>query len=239
MRGLRGPRGPVVSAVVGSGPPLLLLHGLAGSARWWGRNMAALAETHTVRAIDLPAFGDSPRRSSFRLERIPGEIAATMDRLGIERASVIGHSMGGLIAGRLAAEHPDRVDRLVLVDAAFLALDPRWWRQGFGPVRLLRWTEVSLLVTLGEDVLRAGPVRLAQATSQLVRADWNDVLPSIAAPTLVVWGAHDTLCPSSIGERMAARIPGARLVTLDRAGHNPMWEQADAFNRLVAGFLAE
>ncbi len=239
--GVGGPsrqrRGPVVAEVAGSGPPLLLLHGLAGSARWWSRNLESLGAAYHVRAIDLPAFGASSRRSRFRLERIPDQLAATMDRLGIERAVVVGHSMGGLIAARLAADHPARVDRLVLVDAAILSLDPLWWRDVSGPVRLLRWTHPSLVRVLGEDLLRVGPVRLAQATRQLLRADWSDALPRIQAPTLVVWGEHDTLCPPAIGRLIVERIPDARLVTIPGCGHNPMWERPSEFDRVVLEFL--
>ncbi len=199
--------------------------------------MAALGASHHVRAIDLPAFGVSSRRSRFLLERIPDQLVATMDRLRIERASMIGHSMGGLIAARLAADHPERVDRLILVDAAVLSLDPLWWRDVSGPVRVLRWTQPSLVRILGEDLLRVGPTRLAQATHQLLRADWSDCLPRIAAPTLVVWGEHDTLCPPVIGRRIVESIPGSRLVTIPGGGHNPMWERPAEFDAIVLEFL--
>jgi len=239
MRRRRARGGPVVSERVGQGPPLLLLHGLAGSARWWSRNMAELAEAHEVHAIDLPAFGSSSRLSRFRLERVPNQLVATMDRLGIERASIFGHSMGGLIAGRIAAEHPGRVERLVLVDAAFLSLDPGWWRRGAGPIAVLRWTKASLVRTFAEDAFRVGPIRLIDASRQLLRADWSDLLPRIQAPTLVVWGEHDTLCPATVGHAITERIPGSRFVTISRAGHNPMWEQPREFDRVVLDFLAE
>jgi pimeloyl-ACP methyl ester carboxylesterase len=230
-------RGPVISERAGTGRPLVLLHGLAGSARWWSRNIPDLAEAFDVHAVDLPAFGGSSRRSRFRLDRIPGQLVARMDRWGIERASVIGHSMGGLIAARLAADHPDRVDRLILVDAAFLSLDPSWWRRGPGPLGVLRWTQPSLIRTLGEDLIRVGPIRLVQATRQLLGADWADDLERIAAQTLVVWGEHDTLCPPTIGRAIVERVPRSRLVTIPRAGHNPMWEAPAEFDRIALEFL--
>ena len=106
---------------VGTGPPLILLHGLAGSARWWARNIPALSRSFRVIAIDLPGFGASPRGHRLELDGVVDQLVGTMDALGIDRASVIGHSMGGLIAGGLAADRPERVERLVLVDAAFLS----------------------------------------------------------------------------------------------------------------------
>jgi pimeloyl-ACP methyl ester carboxylesterase len=229
--------GPVVSEQAGSGPPLLLLHGLGGSARWWSRNMAELGTAHDVHALDLPAFGESHRHSRFRLDRIPAQIVATMDRLGIERASLAGHSMGGLIAARMAADWPDRVERLVLVDAAFLSLDRGWWHHG--PLLVLRATQPSLMRTLAQDIGRVGPIRLTEATRQLLASDWADLLPRISAPTLVVWGELDSLCPPTVGRAIVERVAGARLVTIGRAGHNPMWEVPVAFNRVVLDFLAE
>jgi pimeloyl-ACP methyl ester carboxylesterase len=113
---------PVVSEDLGAGPPLILLHGLAGSARWWSRNLPSLSRFFRVIAIDLPGFGASHRGHWLDLDEVADQLVATMGQLGIDRASVIGHSMGGLIAGGLAADHPERVDRLILVDAAFLSL---------------------------------------------------------------------------------------------------------------------
>ncbi len=238
-RGTNRTSGPaVVAEDVGDGPPLILLHGLAGSARWWTRNIPGLSRSFRVLAIDLPGFGTSPRGQRLILDEAAGVVAATMDRLGIERASVIGHSMGGLIAGGLAADQPERVDRLVLVDAAFLSLRRSAVQTVSGPAVTLRWTAPSLLPLVVRDGLRSGPVRLASASIQLVRADWEAKLPRIAAPTLVIWGEHDRICPLTIGQRIVASIPGSRLVVVTGAAHNPMWEQPDTFDREVLDFLA-
>jgi len=233
----RGP--PVVSEDVGAGPPLILLHGLAGSARWWKRNLPALSRSFRVIAIDLPGFGASPRGHRLVLDEAAEQLAATMDRLRIERASVIGHSLGGLIAGGLAADHPQRVDRLILVDAGFLSLDRSAFRRVTGPAAALRWTAPSLLPVLVQDSLRSGPLRLADATIQLLGADWRVKLPRIQSPTLVMWGEHDTICPLTIGRQIVASVPGSRLVVVEGAAHNPMWERPEVFDREVLDFLAE
>ena len=229
---------PVVVEEAGSGPPLVLLHGLAGSSRWWSRNVLALSQSHRVAVIDLPGFGTSPGHHRLDLDATASQLVATMDQLGMERASVIGHSMGGLIAGGLAAEHPGRVDRLILVDAAFLSLDRSAGRVLTGPARTLRWTDPSLLPVVIADGFRSGPMRLTDASIQLLRADWRSKLPRIEAPTLVIWGEHDKICPVRIGHRIVESVPGSRLVVIDGAAHNPMWEQADEFNRIVLDFLA-
>ena len=230
--------GPVVASQAGdSGPPLVLLHGLAGSDAWWRRNMPALSGEFRVTAIDLPGFGSSHRDARLILDEVPAQVDALLGELGIERAHVMGHSMGGLVAGGLAAEHPQRVDRLVLVDAGFLSLDPTLRHRVTGPLKTLPWTSLTILPTLLRDVARSGPVRMARATAEVLRKDWRHKLPAITAPTLVVWGEHDRICNPRIGEEIAAVVPGARLVIIPGAGHIPMWEKQAAFDREVLGFL--
>ena len=230
--------GPVVASRAGThGPPLVLLHGLAGSGAWWKRNLPALSGAFRVTAVDLPGFGSSHPDARLILDELPAQLDALLDELGIERAHVMGHSMGGLVAGGLAADHPERVDRLVLVDAGFLSLDPTWRHRVSGPLKTLPWTSPTILPTLLRDVARAGPVRMARATAELMREDWRHKLPSITAPTLVVWGEHDRVCNPRIGQQIAATVPDARLVIIPGAGHNPMWEKPAAFDREVLGFL--
>jgi 3-oxoadipate enol-lactonase len=229
--------GPVVGSQVGAGPDLVLLHGLAGSSAWWERNIPALSAEFRVTAIDLPGFGSSHPDSRLILEELPSKVAAFLGEMGIERAHVMGHSMGGLVAGGLAADHPERVDRLVLVDAGFLSLDPTWRHRVTGLLRTLPWTAPSIVPVLTRDLLRSGPIRMARATADLLRQDWRHKLPAIAAPTLVVWGEHDRVCNPRIGEQIAATVPGARLVVIGGAGHNPMWERQPEFDRDVLEFL--
>jgi pimeloyl-ACP methyl ester carboxylesterase len=229
--------GPTVATVVGEGPPLLLLHGLAASARWWQPNIPALARSFRVTAIDLPGFGTSHRMAHFVLREVPGQVVRAMDELGIERASIIGHSMGGLVAGGIAADYPDRVERLVLVDAGFLSLSPGWTARVLGPARAVRWVSPRMARAFVEDVARSGLVRLLEATVEVLRADWKEKLPRITAPTLVVWGERDTICPLRIGERIVSLVPDARLLVMRNAAHNPMWERHEEFDREVLAFL--
>jgi pimeloyl-ACP methyl ester carboxylesterase len=230
--------GPVVATRAGDdGPPLVLLHGLAGSEAWWKRNLPALASSFRVLAVDLPGFGSSHRDARLILDEVPAQVVALLDELGIERTHVIGHSMGGLVAGGLAADHPERVDRLVLVDAGFLSLDPTWRHRITGPLRTLPWTAPSIIPTLVRDLIRSGPIRMARATVELMRKDWRHKLPAITAPTLVIWGEHDHVCSRRIGEQIATTVPAAKLVVIGGAGHNPMWEKPADFDREVLDFL--
>jgi pimeloyl-ACP methyl ester carboxylesterase len=229
--------GPVVSHVAGDGPPLVLLHGLAASWAWWRRNIPALSASFRVTAVDLPGFGGTHPDARFVLDEAPGQVVDLMADVGIDRAHVIGHSMGGVVAGGIAADHPERVDRLVLVDAGFIALDPSWRHRITGSIATLPWSSVSMAPTLVRYVWRSGLIRMAGATREVLDNDWDAKLPSIQAPTLVVWGEHDGICAPTIGRQISASIPGATLVVIPGAGHNPMWERQAPFDEAVLAFL--
>src|SRR3712207_4519874 len=109
---------PLAYEVTGSGPPLILLHGLSGSGRWWGRNVPAFAANFRTYTVDLPGFGQSRRTRWSRLDDTADQLADWIMAEGLTRAHIGGHSLGGTVAARLASRHPDRVDRLVLVAAA-------------------------------------------------------------------------------------------------------------------------
>jgi pimeloyl-ACP methyl ester carboxylesterase len=227
------------SEVAGEGPPLVLIHGLSGSTRWWRRNVPDLAEQFRTYAVDLAGFGGSRRTRRFRLDEAVPLLVEWLEGQGIARASVVGHSLGGLIAARLAADAPERVDRLVLVDAAVLAFDPGIGRRAVGLVRALRWTPLDFAPLLARDALRAHPLSLGAAVAGVVRTDWRAMLAQIRAPTLVIRGERDTIVPLAVGRQIAAGIPNARLVVIPAAGHAPMWERPEAFNGDLLAFLAE
>ena len=227
---------PIAYEVAGVGPSVVLVHGLSGSGRWWARNVGHLSQRFRVHVVDLLGFGGS-RGRPFVLAEAAAYLGAWMDRLNLPRARVVGHSMGGFIAADLAAGFPDRVERLVLVDAAALPFDASHLRRPGGLARVARRLPLSFLPILATDALRAGPVTIARATRELLRSDLRPRLATIAAPTLVVWGEHDTLVPCEVGEQLARVLPDGRLVVIPRAGHNPMWDQPDEFNRVVTDFL--
>ena len=129
------------------------------------------------------------------------------------------------------------MDRLVLVDAGFLALDRATWHRVTGLIQTAPRSSLSILPVLIEDTWRSGPRRMLEATVQLLQADWNRKLPLVRAPTLVIWGEHDRVCPPVIGRRIAELVPDARLVIIPGAAHNPMWERPARFDREVLDFL--
>lgn len=220
---------------------LILLHGLSGSSAWWSRNVPELCDRYRVILPDLVGFGSSPT-----VRRLPGPrqsadlVARWMDHLRLERAHLAGHSMGGQVAIHLAAHHPERLDRLVLVDAAGIPrpLSPReLLRFGMEAAPLWRWGDPFFLPEIVRDALSAGPRTILRAISHIVRDDVRPLLEEIRAPTLVIWGERDSLVPLTHAWQLRQQIPEAELAVLRGAAHNPMVDRPADFNRLVLRFL--
>jgi pimeloyl-ACP methyl ester carboxylesterase len=226
--------------VLGIGPPLILIHGLAGSGRWWSKNIAAFSRHFRVYVVDLVGFGHSHSgryEQGFSLGDAADVLIRFMDRVAIRRSSVVGHSMGGHIALVLAADTPDRIDRLVLVDAAALPLGRG--RPGHLMTLLVALFRFPLgfLPVLAIDSWRAGVKTIWHAAREVLEADIRPKLGQVTSPTLVIWGERDTIVPVRLGHQLAERLPNASLLIIPGAGHNPMWERAHLFNQTVLGFL--
>jgi pimeloyl-ACP methyl ester carboxylesterase len=226
----------VHSQIVGSGPPVVLVHGMSGSARWWGKNVRALASHFELHIVDLIGFGKS-RGHRFVLSEAADSLHTWMGRLGVPRASLVGHSMGGFIVADMAARFPETVDRLVLVNAAALPFDYGHLQHAVGLARALPRLPLGFLTVLATDSYRAGPLTLLRAGRQLLRTDIRHQLAAIQAPTLLIWGERDSVVPPRIGRRLAEFLPHATLVVIKGAGHVPMWEQPSAFNAALLDFL--
>ena len=220
---------------------LVLLHGLSGSARCWRRNVASFAQRYRVVIPELVGFGRSPAP-----ERLPSPadaadlLDAWMGEMQLGRVHLVGHSMGGQIAMHLAARHPARLDRLVLVDAAGIPrpITPRHalrFAMELGP--LWRWGDPRFLPTIVRDALTAGQWTVVGSIAHILRDDVRPLLARIEAPTLVVWGERDYFVPLLHAVELRDGIPQAQLAVLRGAGHNPMVDRAADFNRLLLRFL--
>ena len=224
--------------VAGRGRPVVLIHGLGGSGRWWDRNISGLATRFHVHVLDLVGFGESRGRTRVAVADAAALVAAWMDSAGLERAAIVGHSMGGLIAADLAAGVPGRVERLVLVAAAVFFSPASLPSRAIGLARAVRYTSPTILPLLAIDAYRAGPRTVWAAARELLATGAEGMLGRVATPTLVVWGEYDTVVPLATGERIARLLPQAELAVIPRAGHNPMWDRPLEFNRLVTEFLS-
>lgn len=228
----------VTYEVAGDGPPIVLIHGLAGSSWWWSRNIESLAQHFRVYVIDLVGFGSSQNKHPFVLEEAAALLVQWLDHLGIEQAAFVGHSMGGFVVADLAADWPNRVSQLVLVDAAALPFDRRAAQLPVDMLRAVRYLPFSFFPILLTDAYRAGPATLLKAAYELLTTDIRTKLITIHTPTLVVWGEYDMLIPLPVGKQLCRYLPGVeKLIIIKEAGHNPMWDRPAAFNQTIIDFL--
>ena len=238
---------------VGSGSPVVVLHGWGGAIENVRPIIQCLSRTHTAYALDFPGFGQSnhppPGWGVFDYAEWVGTF---MDAVQCPQAHFIGHSFGGRVAIVLAAQHSQRVGRLVLVDSAGIK-PQRTWRHHLrvnlfkgtrGLSRLVpvpRWQEVILkqvhAVFGSADYRDAGPMR--GVFVRVVNEDLRAFLPVIAASALLIWGENDGDVPLSYGEIMAREMPNARLEVLPGAGHFSYLDRLPRFCQLVQDFLEE
>ena len=222
----------------GSGPPLLLLHGYAGSARCWVRNLAPLAYTHTVYALDLPGFGASRMPGRYTLARAVDLLVAWMESNAIECADLVGHSMGGQITMLLAGAYPGRVRRMVLIAPAGLPFAPHFLGIAGRAVRSRLSSDPRFTPITTSGALRAGPRILWQAERQIRQVDVRSHLHDLTAPTLIMWGARDHLLPMENAVTLSAAIGGAEVTIVPGASHLLFFEQAGLVNEAIESFLA-
>jgi len=241
----------------GSGPNLILLHGLGGSSQVWQFNIGPLAEKYHVFVPDQIGFGKSDKPLvNYRIRTYVDFLDQFCKQLKIDRPTLVGNSMGGWIAAIFAATYPDRVDKLVLADAAgyappkdfdtraFFGLNPTT-REGMKVLSARVFYNKAFLSETAID--QAMAARLAAGdgytiksiTESIIRGEdfLDDVVKTIKHPTLIVWGREDGLVPLREGERFHKDIAGSTLIVFDQCGHVPNIEKAGEFNAAVIKFL--
>jgi pimeloyl-ACP methyl ester carboxylesterase len=250
----------------GTGRALLLIHGNNSSAYSWTDVFDELAKEFRVVALDLKGFGFTAKPDGdYRVETQAALVVRLMDRLGIERATLCGSSMGGAVALAAAINYPQRVDALILVgSSAFMetrggSLAPAYVRWPYigGAVTALALTSDSLvregLRKSFHDESKVTDERVAayyrplqtrdgQRAARLVRdqRDYTRIenaLDKIRQPTLLIWGAQDRLNLLEDGRRLHAKINGSQLVVFDDCGHLPQEEMPERFAREVLSFM--
>ena len=230
------------------GPPVIFVHGAAGSHLVWGLQVRALGEVARAVALDLPGHGrsDPPGRDSVEAYR--DVVLGLLDALGYERAVIVGHSMGGAIAQTLALSHPDRVAGLGLIGTgARLRVLPAILDgvlNDFDNITglVVEYSYASDLDpefrTRAEDEFRACPRAVTHGDfSACNQFDVMTRLAEIRAPTLVICGRDDRMTPAKYSVYLASNIPNADLVFIDNAGHSVMIEQSDETNKALVDFV--
>jgi 2-hydroxy-6-oxonona-2,4-dienedioate hydrolase len=242
----------------GSGPTVILLHGLGGSSAGWQPNLGPLAEKFHVVALDQIGFGKSDKPlANYRIRTYVDFLDQFCKQLKIERASLVGSSMGGWVAAVFTAAFPDRVDKLVLVDAAGYAppkdLDLRTLynlnpttREGMKTLAAKVFynkafqTDAAIDMAIAARLAAGDGYTINSISESVIRGEdfVDNTVKTIRRPTLIVWGREDGLTPLSDGERFNKDIAGSKLVVFDQCGHVPNFEKAAEFNAAVIGFLS-
>jgi 3-oxoadipate enol-lactonase len=239
---------------VGSGPPIVFLHGVGSNRQTWRAQLEGFSATQTAVAIDARGYSGSwTKPDTVSMARFAADTAAVIQAVGLGRAHVCGLSMGGIVALHLWRDHPQVVLSLVLADswawhpaaaagqdARLAAIDandmaslartrmPAVYGPGAAPLLVRRGVET--FASLDKSVYRA-------ASADLWGVDMRSVASSVTVPTLVLVGEHDAIAPPHLSRELAGLIPGAQLVVIPDAGHLPNEENPAAFNQAVRTFL--
>ena len=263
---------PIFLAEAGSGPPVIMLHGGGPGASGlsnYARNIDVLARSHRVIVPDLPGYG----RSAKTFEHgdpfgfLAGAVRGLMDELALPTAHLVGNSLGGAAALRLALESPARAGKLVLMGPGGIGMTRSVptaglksllsYYGGSGPSREKLATfirdylvydgaavpddviDVRYQASLDPEVVADPPLRRPGSLRTLWRMDLtrDRRLRRLQTPTLVLWGLDDKVNRPSGGPMLATLMPNAQLVMTPRTGHWMQWERPDLFNQLVEDFL--
>ncbi len=239
-------------------PPMILLHGLLGSSRNWLSTGRDLAKHHQVMALDARNHGKSPHAPEMTYDAMVADTLAWMDEQNLAKATIVGHSMGGKTAMLLACRHPERVERLVVVDIA-----PKDYSWAAHRAEFLAMTELDLaslqsrqeaelrfearvdnlgmrkfLVTNLEHVPEGGwrwIVNLPVLGQALPVLEKNSLRPDdrFAGPTLFVLGGRSRYAESSDHDLIRRHFPAAKIAVIADSGHNPHMDQREEFVRVV------
>lgn len=246
----------------GSGPTLVLLHGYGESMIAWRGMFDRLAQHADVIAMDLPGFGLSSKPpSGYFTDSMATRVRQALESLGVRRTAIVGHSLGGAVAAAVVSQSPDRITRLVLLDAALVgppAVLPEAGgesetvdaaRRAIAEYEAMRTRFMSPHEPhwLAEDdsaaaYMPAGDPDYRVALAAVLREfdfAWltRERVARVSVPTLVLWGEYDPVFPVSAGRALAAALPDARFEVVDRTWHRPHEERPDATASAIEQFL--
>jgi 3-oxoadipate enol-lactonase len=250
--------------VDGSGATaVVLIAGFLLTRDIWNAQAKALSQTHRAILPDLRGMGASGVSDGpYLMESLAADVAAALDALGIERAAIAGHSLGGYVALAFARMFTERVSHLALICSRLAADTPEQLRvRRELAARVARENNVSAAVEayvpkmLSPETQRARPEITARvreimegtnpagASAMLLgmglRSPSEDIAPDLGVPVLVLAGRHDAVIPMEEARAVAESFPRARLVVCERSGHLPMLEEPERVSDAIAGLLSE
>lgn len=253
-------QGVVHYEAYGRGTPVILLHGWLGSWGCWLGTMEALASHHRTYALDFWGFGESDkRRESYNISDFVALVEQFMERLGIQAAPVMGHSMGGTVALKLALDRPQRVSKVAMVGSPIdgRSLNLFLKLAGFPWIAFLVWNSPSLLRLgirlfapwiaaswsewygmLMRDLSRMTLESFLWSIHSLHHTDLRPRLHALRMPALGVYGRGDKIVDPRQAD-LLEKVSGARVVMMQSARHFPMLDEPDAFYSTARGFFSD
>ncbi|HEY6806106.1 MAG TPA: alpha/beta fold hydrolase [Pyrinomonadaceae bacterium] len=246
---------------IGSGSPVILIHGFPFNRSLWNDQVAELSKSHRIIIPDLRGFGESDSSpGAATMTRLAQDVAVLMDALNLPQAIFGGLSMGGYVVLAFCKQFPSRVRALILADTRAQGdteegkqgraqQAERTLSEGMAPIadsmlpKLLTPETVAkhpeVVKRVRDMMMKTKPEGAAAALlGMAAREDQTGLLSKIDVPTLILVGKNDAITPASDSETMHAKIAGSKLVIIEGAGHVSNIEQAEKFNREVKEFLS-
>ncbi len=259
MSSITTDQGVVHYEVFGHGQPVILLHGWLGSWGVWQETMAQLGKYYRTYALDFWGFGESgKKRDSYDVADFVGLVEQFMEQLGIVRAPLVGHSMGGTVALSVAIQYPQRVSKVVVIGSPIVGSSLSWPLKlaGYRPIAFLVYHQMTLLrlgIRLFSSLVTSDPRwpemmdrDLSQVTlesflhsiASLRRTDLRPFLPEIQVPVLGMYGEKDVIVHPDQWMYLKQGVPHAQISRYAAAGHFIMLDQPKAFIQRLHTFLA-
>jgi len=247
---------------IGRGQPVILLHGWINSWAVWRDLMLTLSKTgqYRVYALDFWGFGDSSKATrgktpTFQINSYVNMVTQFMERLGIQRAPIVGHSMGGTVALQFALTYPQQTTRVGIVGSPITGrtLHPFLQLAGYGSIARLIWRFPFMLHIImrillaqdspevrgmiSQDVQRTTLESFFRSIGDLRDTDLRETLPNLNMPALGIFGARDNIVSPQNAETLVEKVPGAQIRMMTRSRHFPMSDEPAHFVSAVMDFL--
>jgi pimeloyl-ACP methyl ester carboxylesterase len=238
-----------------AGPALLFVHGVGSTAAIWDAQLEEFGRDHRALAIELRGNGAlaDPDPASISREAFASDVLAVAAAAGIDRFTIVGCSLGGVVAFELWKRVPERIEAMAIVGSFARYPDAQKNADGIkaaareaGDMEIFARARAAKLgltpertrETVEQMACKSIPCYLA-STQATWTGDYRDVLPGITVPVLVAHGERDAVAPRALSEEIAAGIPGARLVEIENAGHVANADAPERFNEILRAFLRE
>lgn len=242
---------------IGRGAPVVFLHGWLGSWRYWFPSMEKVSNYFRCYSFDFWGFGDSRNRHTVEsVQAYSNQVIRFLDKLGIERAQLVGHSMGGMVAVKTAINNPKRITRVAAVGApivgsslslllkltdspllARLFANTEWFRR-FMFRRFLSIEDDPGIREILDDSVKSSSTTINRAVSSMLRTDLRPELSRLSVPALIIHGGRDQIVAPNQAD-LFSNVPNAEVVLMPECHHFPFLEDAELFNDVLLRFLRQ